>query len=76
MTAASACKSDEHVMRFRALYKRCSQTMSFRHLPSSKTALRFPGFTLIEILIVISLLTLLTALTTPNLQRGNPVVDN
>ena len=49
--------------------------MDFRYLPSSKTALRFQGFTLIEILVVISLLALLTALMTPNLQHGNPVVD-
>ena len=49
--------------------------MGFRYLPSSKTALRFQGFTLIEILVVISLLALLTALMTPNLQHGNPIVD-
>ena len=49
--------------------------MGFRYLPRSKTPLRFPGFTLIETLVVISLLALLTALMTPNLQRGNPVVD-
>ncbi|MDC3123581.1 GspH/FimT family pseudopilin [Gammaproteobacteria bacterium] len=49
--------------------------MGFRYLPSSKTALRYPGFTLIEILVVISSLALLTALMTPNLQHGNPIVD-
>ena len=49
--------------------------MSFRYLPSSKTALSYPGFTLIEILVIISLLALLTALMTPNLQHGNPIVD-
>ena len=58
-------------MLFLALYKRYSQTMGFRYLPSSKTALRFLGFTLIEILVVISLLALLT----PNLQHGSPIVD-
>ena len=49
--------------------------MGFRFLSSSKTVLRFPGFTLIEMLFVISLLALLTSLMTPNLQRGNPIVD-
>ena len=49
--------------------------MGFPFLPASNTPLRFPGFTLIEILIVISLLALLTALMTPNLQHGNPIVD-
>ena len=63
-------------MRFRALYKQCSQNMRFRYLPRSKTAPRFPGFTLIKILVVISLLALLTVLMTPNLQHGNPIVDN
>ncbi len=63
-------------MRFRALYKQCSQTVGFRYLPSSKTAPRFTGFTLIEILVVISLLALLTALMTPNLQHRSPIVDN
>ena len=41
----------------------------------SKTALRFPGFTLTEILFIVFLLALLAALMTPNLQRGNPIVD-
>ena len=49
--------------------------MVFRYLPSSKTALRYPGVTLIELLVVISLLALPTALMTPNLQQGNPIVD-
>ena len=49
--------------------------MGFRYLLSSKAALRYPGFTLIEILIVISLLALPRALMTPNLQHGNPIVD-
>ena len=33
------------------------------------------GFTLIEIIVIICLLALLAALKTPNLQRGNPIVD-
>ena len=49
--------------------------MGFRYLPSSKTALRYPGFTLIKILVVISLLALPRALMKPNLQHGNPIVD-
>ena len=49
--------------------------MGFRYLPLSKTALRFPGFTLTEILFIVFLLALLEALMTPNLQRGNPIVD-
>ena len=49
--------------------------MGYRYLPSSKTALIHPGFTLIEILVVIILLALLTELMTPSLQHGNPIVD-
>ena len=49
--------------------------MGFRFLPSSKTVLRFPWFTLIEMLLVLSLLALLATLMTLNLQRGNPIVD-
>ena len=42
--------------------------MGFRFLPSSKTVLRFPGFTLIEIMVVMVILGLLVAVVAPNIM--------